>query len=75
MTRTTFTIPDDLLTRLKVLAAQRDVSMATIIREALEEKVAEETPALRILGLFDSGYTDTSQLASDWHIYEPRSWR
>jgi hypothetical protein len=75
MTRTTFTIPDDLLTRLKVLAAQRDVSMATIIREALEEKVAEETPSLHILGLFDSGHTDTSQLASDWHIYEPRSWR
>jgi hypothetical protein len=49
--------------------------MATIIREALEEKVADEQPPLRIIGIFDSGQTDTSQLASDWHIYEPRSWR
>jgi hypothetical protein len=26
-------------------------------------------------GLFDSGFTDTAQMASDHTIFEPRSWR
>jgi hypothetical protein len=60
--------------------------MAVVIREALEAKAAEETTArvqvdeqkMRLLpkslGTFDSGHTDTSELASDRSIYKPRSW-
>jgi predicted transcriptional regulator len=38
MNRTTFTIDDDVCRRLRRLVADRGVSMATIIREALDEK-------------------------------------
>lgn len=88
MVRTTITLPEELLQRLKRIAAERDVPMAVVIREALEEKAAEEraestepeepkerAPKLSFIGAFDSGYTDTSELASDRSIYKPRSWR
>jgi hypothetical protein len=49
------------------MAAERRTSMAAIIREALEEKAetAEPRPELTLIGIADSGHTDTSRLASE----------
>ena len=40
MERTTISIPEPLLRRLRVIAAERGTSMAELIREAVEEKLA-----------------------------------
>jgi metal-responsive CopG/Arc/MetJ family transcriptional regulator len=74
MTRTTISLPDDLLKRLRLLAAERRTSMAALIREALEEKSASYRPKPRSLGIGDSGYSDTSRRAGEERAV-PRSWR
>jgi metal-responsive CopG/Arc/MetJ family transcriptional regulator len=74
MARTTISIPDRLLKRLKLLSAQRGVSMSDWICEAIEEKAEESRPRLRILGIADSGHSDTGRLAGEVRP-EPRSWR
>jgi hypothetical protein len=53
MTRTTISLPVQLLWRLKVIAAERGVSMAELVRKTLEERVAENRPRPR-LGVFES---------------------
>ena len=61
MTRTTFTIDDDTRRRLRRASAERGVSMATIIREAIEEKVERLAPKPRSLGIGASDTTDTAR--------------
>ena len=65
-------LPDDLHMRLRLLAAQRGTSMASIVREALEEKTQQSRPRLSILGIADSGHADTSELAGEARA-KPRS--
>jgi metal-responsive CopG/Arc/MetJ family transcriptional regulator len=72
--RTTLSIPGPLLERLRVAAAERRVSMAEFVREALEEKLASRRPVPRCLGVGASGYRDTAREASDERP-EPRAWR
>jgi len=72
--RTTIVAPDDLLQRLRALAAERGVSLAAVIREALEEKAARHRPKPRSLGMAASGYTDTARRSGDERP-EPRPWR
>ena len=74
MERTTISIPDHLLQRLRVIAAERGTSMATVIREAIEEKVEGYRPKPRSLGMGDSGHTDTARRAATDRV-PPRSWR
>jgi hypothetical protein len=74
MERTTISLPRELIVRLRVLAAERRTSMSAIIREALEEKAAVSNHPKPHLGTFDSGYTDTSQIASEGPV-PPVSWR
>ena len=74
MERTTLMLPDETRERLRRLAADRGVSMATVIREAIEEKVASVRPRPRSIGIGSSGTTDTAQRASDVRP-EPRAWR
>ncbi len=74
MERTTFSIPDDVLQRLRVIATEQRMSMASLVREALEEKVARYRPRPRSLGIGASGRTDTAQLTGEQRA-EPRSWR
>jgi predicted transcriptional regulator len=38
MERTTISLPEELLQRLRLIAAERRTSMAALIREAVEEK-------------------------------------
>lgn len=73
MDRTTISLPPDLHKRLRIMAAERGVSMASLIREAIEEKTTPKRPKPRF-GIFDSGYTDTGRMAGEFK-YEPRSWR
>jgi hypothetical protein len=73
MERTTISLPHELIVELRVMAAERRTSMASIIREAIEEKTRKTRPKPR-LGLFDSGHTDTSELASRGPV-PPVSWR
>ncbi len=72
--RTTLSIPGPLLDRLRAAAAERRVSMAEFVREALEEKLAAHRPIPRSLGVGASGHDDTARRASDerpelrqWH--------
>lgn len=48
--------------------------MATIVREAIDEKLAGERPRPRSLGAGASGVTDTAKRSADERP-EPRSWR
>lgn len=74
MTRTTITIDEDVRRRLRKIAADRGVSMATIIREAIDEKTQRLAPRPRSIGAGASGATDTARRAADERP-EPRSWR
>ena len=74
MERTTISIPDELLKRLRVIAAERGTSIAALVREALDEKVRSYRPRPRSWGIGASGYTDTASKASEMRP-EPRSWR
>jgi hypothetical protein len=74
MERTTISIPDDLLRRLRMIAAEKGTSMASVIREAIEEKVEGYRPKPRSLGIGDSGHTDTARRAGTERV-PPRSWR
>jgi predicted transcriptional regulator len=74
MERTTLMLPEDLRQRLRIMAAERGVSMATVMREALEEKVDRTRPKPKSIGVGDSGRTDLSKLAGDIRPV-PRSWR
>jgi metal-responsive CopG/Arc/MetJ family transcriptional regulator len=73
MERTTISIPEELLKRLRLIAAEQRTSMAALIREALEEKVSTYLPKPKSVGMGDSGYTDTS-MRTTTERPEPRSW-
>jgi CopG-like RHH_1 or ribbon-helix-helix domain, RHH_5 len=72
--RTTIMLPDPLRERLRQLAAERGVSMANLVREALEELVANARPTPRSLGIGASGSTDTARRTAVERP-EPRPWR
>lgn len=74
MDRTTITIPAELRAKLRRLAAERGVSMATILREAIDEKLESWRPPPRSLGAGSSGRRDTARRSADERP-EPRSWR
>lgn len=74
MERTTFSIPEELLERLRVIAAERRTSMAALVREALEEAVSHYRPRPRSLGIGASGHADTARRAGEERA-EPRPWR
>jgi metal-responsive CopG/Arc/MetJ family transcriptional regulator len=74
MERTTISIPDELLQRLRLIAAERRTSIAALVREALDEKVKSHRPLPRSWGIGASGHADTASKAGDIRP-EPRSWR
>jgi predicted transcriptional regulator len=74
MERTTISLPDELLKRLRVMAAERRTSMAALIRQALEEKVAASHPRPNSLGIGASRYRDTARRTAEERP-EPRPWR
>ncbi len=74
MQRSTIVASEQVLQRLRRVAAARGTSMADLIREALEAKVGTDHPRPRSLVLGASGRTDTAQRASSERPM-PRSWR
>lgn len=74
MERTTISLPEDLLERLRRIAAEEGTSMASLVREAVEEKVEGYRPRPRSLGIGASGHRDTARRSGDERP-EPRSWR
>lgn len=74
MQRTTLSLPEDLVRRLRLVAAERQTSMAAVIREALEEKAGQLRPRPRSLGVGDSGQADTARRTGEQRP-EPRAWR
>jgi metal-responsive CopG/Arc/MetJ family transcriptional regulator len=74
MQRTTIMVPDELLQRLRRIAAEQGSSMAAVMREALEEKAQSYHPKPRSLGIGASGVAGTARRAGDERPV-PRSWR
>jgi len=81
VTRTTITIDEKTLDDLHRLAAERGISVAAFVREALEEKMERcehERPRRRELprsiGSGDSGTTDLSRVSGEVPAV-PYSWR
>jgi predicted transcriptional regulator len=74
MPHMTIDAPDELLQQLRQIATDRHTTVAVIIREALEEKVKNQRPRPRSLGIAASGHRDTAERASDERPI-PRSWR
>lgn len=74
MQRTTLMLPEGLHDRLRQIAADRGVSMAAVIREALEEAAARARPVPRSLGLGASGSKDTARRTAVERP-EPHEWR
>ena len=74
MERTTISMSDETLGRLRTLAAEQRSSMAALIREAVEEKLQSYRTRPRSLGIGASGRTDTARRAAEERP-EPRPWR
>jgi len=74
MKRTSIMAEPATLESLRRLAAERGVSFAEVVREALEQKASEFRPAPRSVGVGDSGDPDTAGRAGEERI-PPRSWR
>ena len=74
MYRTTISISDELLQRLRMIAAERGTSIAALVREALEEKTRSYRPRPRSLGVGASGQMDTARRTADERV-KPRPWR
>ena len=75
MTRLIIQAEEELLDRARRRAAERGVSIAQVVRDALEQALANDgQPIPRNLGKFSSGTTDTSERASNGE-YMPPPWR
>jgi hypothetical protein len=67
----------ELIEQAKRKAAERGVSVAQVVREAMQHELEPDEeripPPLTCIGIGRSGRSDLSELASE-DIYEPRSW-
>jgi plasmid stability protein len=74
MERTTISLPEDLIRRLRILAAEQGTSMSTLVRDAVEQKLKTHRPRPRSLGIGASGHADTARRSAQERP-EPRPWR
>jgi predicted transcriptional regulator len=74
MDRTTITLDVETRTRLRRIAADRGMSMAALIREAIDATIEVHAPRPRSLGAGASGTVDTARRAGDERP-EPHAWR
>ncbi len=74
MDRTTITLDVETRTRLRRIAAERGISMAALIREAIDTTIEEHAPKPRSLGVGASGTSDTARRSGEQRP-EPRAWR
>lgn len=76
MRRMMFQADDELLGRAKRRASERGVSVAQVVREALEAELGagdKAPPPVSIIGIGSSDRRDLSSLAAD-DVYEPEPW-
>lgn len=76
MRRMMFQADDELLARAKRRADERGVSVAQLVRDALEKELGnagQTPPSVTIIGIGRSTRSDLSRLASD-DVYEPEPW-
>lgn len=74
MKRTTFSLEDPMLRELHRVAQDRGISIAALIREAVEQGLAVQRPRPRSIGAGASGHGDTVRRSGDERP-EPRAWR
>jgi hypothetical protein len=74
MERTTISIPDDVLQRLRIIATEQRISLAGLVRAALADTVRSYRPRPRSLGIGASAHTDTARRTAEQPA-EPRPWR
>ena len=74
MDRTTITLDVATRRRLRRIAAERGISMAAVIREAIDTTIERHSPKPRSLGAGASGTNDTARRTGDERP-EPRAWR
>lgn len=76
MKRTTIVAPEELLDRLHAIAERERVSLAEVIRQGLEWRVAQTYKPPRFIGVGRSTRPpyDTARRAGDTD-YEPAPWR
>ena len=74
MARTTISLPEELLRRLRRIAAEEETSMAALVREAVEHRLESHRPRPRSLGIGASGHADTARRSGEERP-EPRAWR
>ena len=63
MVKTTLYLPEELKSAIERLAAEREVSEASLVREALAEKVAREARPRPRVPLFSQGLGDPTLAA------------
>lgn len=74
MRRMIFQADEELLERVRRRAEERGVSVAQVIRDALESELAERAPPPpRSIGTINSGYGDLARRVEE--LYEPDPWR
>jgi hypothetical protein len=68
---------DALLDRAREVAHERGVSIAQVVRDALEKELgpSQSRPRTRLIGAFESGETDNARKASRRPRVPPRPWR
>jgi predicted DNA binding CopG/RHH family protein len=74
--RMMFQADDELLSRAKRRASERGVSVAQLVRDALEKELGDSgkvPPPVTIIGVGRSARTDLSRVASE-DFYEPEPW-
>ena len=59
---------------MRSIAADRGISMAALIREAIDDTIERHAPRPRSLGVGASGTTDTARRTAE-ELPEPRQWR
>lgn len=70
MKRLAVPLSEELFSALQRRASERGVSLAEVAREAIQREVAPLQPWPKGIGMFASGHTDTSRLASDPPPYD-----
>lgn len=66
----------ELIERAKRRAHERGVSVAQVVRDAMEHELGDEVaqPPFSLIGAFESERGDLSRLASE-DVFEPEPWR
>jgi hypothetical protein len=74
--RTTIMADEQILERLHIIARREGISLAEVIRQALDLRVSRPVPNFQFIGagMSTEEPRDTARTASEVE-YEPRSWR